>query len=159
MVAVRRPAEVQAMTGQFTDPYPMAPTRPLLALSLMPWVASAVVITIGQILMWHGWNASGEWIPITGWSAVWSYALCAALAAAPLLLGLFILRSWISLAVVLVLLFAYSAIVAEGFSTTTSSTAAIGWIGPAFYGLPLVGLVCLVENVALALWRRLRRDR
>jgi hypothetical protein len=57
------------------------------------------------------------------------------------------------------LLVAYSAIAAVGFSTTSSSTAGIGWIGPAMYGLPLVGIVCLVENVASALWRTLARGR
>jgi hypothetical protein len=60
---------------------------------------------------------------------------------------------------VLSLLLAYSAIAAEGFSTSTSSTAGIGWVGPAFYGLPLVGIVCVVENVAAARWRRPRRGR
>jgi hypothetical protein len=147
------------MAEQFTVPQQRAPERPLLAFRWMPWVTSAVVITVGQILMWHGWNASGEWIRLTGWSAFWSYVLSAAFAAAPVVLGLFTLRSWASLTFVLVLLFAYSAVVAEGFSTASSSTAGIAWIGPAAYGLPLVGIVCLIENLVPAMWRKLTGGR
>lgn len=120
----------------------------------MPWATSAVVITVGQVLMWHGWNASGEWIPVTGSSAISAYALSAAFAAAPVVLALFICRYFASLAVVLVLLFGYSALAAEGFSTSTSSTAGIAWIGPAFLGFPLVLIVFVAENIGPVLWRR-----
>jgi hypothetical protein len=123
-------------------------TRPLLASRWSAWVLSAITVVATQVLMWNGWNRSGEWAPVTGGTALLADAVYGLACAIPVVGALVFLRRWLSLAVILVALLGLGVSTGRFFTTSQSSTAAFGWFGPLLYGLPAVAVHWLTELCA-----------
>jgi uncharacterized membrane protein (DUF4010 family) len=109
------------------------------------WSLATAAVTIAQVLMWDGWNASGNWISVEGTDAIWSYALCAAFMAAPIVLALALLRTWTGLAVVLAATVLLGLVIGDDFRTNDHSTAGFAWFAPFLLGMPFVGACATAE--------------
>jgi hypothetical protein len=160
---VSRPGPRPGVTG--SEATNLLPTRerarrPVLAKNWVAWVLSAFAVVVTQIVMWNGWNASGEWIPATGTTALVSYSVYGFACAVPVVTALIVLRHWLSLATVLLALVLVGARTGHHFETTTSSTAGIAWFCPLIYCLPLVAAARLAEVKILGWpgWLDLHRD-
>jgi hypothetical protein len=126
----------------------------VLARRWWAWVASTVVVVVTQVVMWNGWNVSGEWVPVTGTTALFAYSLYGLVCAVPVVLALVLLDRWVSLAAILAPLLWLGVWTGDFFSTSRSSTAAFAWFGPLVYGLPFVFAVFLIERVVTRLMKR-----
>jgi hypothetical protein len=118
--------------------------RPVLAVRPLAWLLSLVVVVITQVMMWNGWNRSGEWIDVTGSTAVFGYLFNGVVTAVPVVVALLCLRRWLSLIVALAALLVLAARTAAFFETSDSSTAIFALFAFPLYGVPFVlGLVFL----------------
>ncbi len=137
--AVTEQATEVASTGRSTGV--------VLARSWLAWMLCGLAVIIAQVCMWIGWNRSGNWITVTGMTAVWSYTLYGVVGAAPIVVALLVCRSQVSLAVLLATMVGCGLLIGRYFRATDSSTAAIAWFVPLFYGVPFVGIVYAIERV------------
>ena len=121
------------------------PAQSVLARHWYAWVLSAIAVAVTQNVMWNGWNRSGEWVSVTGTTALFSYALYGLACAVPVVGALMLFRRWLSLAVVLSALIGLGVSTGHFFETSQSSTAGFAWFAPLVYGVPFVAAVGLTE--------------
>lgn len=128
------------------DLIPRLPPRPVLARTWPAWVVSAIAVIVTQVEMWNGWNRSGEWVPVTGTTALSSYVVYGVASAIPVAAALWLLRRWLSLSALLLALVYFGASTGQFLETSESSTAGFAWFAPLFYGPPIVVVVWLAES-------------
>jgi hypothetical protein len=111
-------------------------------------VIAAVAVVVAQVLAWNGWNRSGQWVAVVGIEAIFSYATYGLVCASPMVLALWLCRSWVSLGVIATAVVAWGWQAGATFETSTSSTAAFEWFTPLVVGVPLVLLVAFLDHLA-----------